>query len=117
MKLMTYNSVRKQPLLMTNDGAVINLNTLQKIEETEDLIPVKAGMELKISKHKNDNFLIKAEKFFKISRVAKAYGTSWYKLDAGIILFAIIKGDTLQLVGNYPIHYLKLIYRYIKHPL
>ena len=114
MKLLTYSSARKQPLLQRNDGVVINLNTLQIIEEAEDLIPVKAGIELKMSKHKNDNFLSKAEKIFKVSRVARAYGTSWYKLESNIILFAIIKGDNLQLVGNYPIHYLKLLYRYIR---
>lgn len=116
MKLLTYNQT-KQPLLQRNDGVVINLNTLQPIEKAEGLIPVKAGMELKISKHNSEGFLSKAERIFKITRVAKAYGTSWYKLDAGIVLFAIIKGDSLQLVGNYPIHYLKLVYRFIKSPL
>lgn len=109
MKLLTNNS--GQPLLQTNSGQIINLNTLAPY--TDDYLPVKAGGAIKISKHKNNNFIDRASRFFSISKVSQAYGQKWYKLESNFILFAIIKGDTVQLIGNYPLHYLKLLYRYI----
>ena len=109
MKLLTNNS--NQPLLQTNSGQIINLNTLEPY--TDEYLPVKAGGIIRVSKHKNNNFLDKATKSFSVSKVSQAYGTRWYKLESSFTLFAIIKGDTVQLVGNYPLHYLKLLYRYI----
>lgn len=109
MKLLT--NIQNQPLLQTNSGQVINLNTLEPY--TDEYLPVKAGGTIKISKHRNNNFLDKAERIFSISKVSQAYGTRWYKLESNFILFAIVKGDTVQLIGNYPLHYLKLLYRYI----
>lgn len=110
MKLLT--NTQNQPLLQINSGEIINLNTLENTKE-EDLFPVKAGLELKISKHRNNKFLDKAGKLFSVSRVSRSYGTTWYKLESQIVLFCIVQKDTLQLVGNYPTYYLKLLYRYI----
>lgn len=110
MKLLT--NIKRQPLLQKTNGEVINLNTLE-ITTPNETFPVKAGKMLKISKHQNNQFLSKAQKIFLVSKLSKSYGTSWYKLESNMILFCIINGDTLQLIGNYPIHYLKLIYRYI----
>lgn len=98
---------------MTNSGQVVNLNTLEVITPNELYLPVKAGKEIKISKHKNNNFLEKAGKLFNVSKVSQAYGTKWYKLESNIVLFCIIQNDTIQLIGNYPVYYLKLLYRYI----
>jgi hypothetical protein len=110
MKLYTTINSNK-PLLQT-DAGLINLNSLQ-IEFETNIVPVKAGEDPKISHHKNKDFLSKAAKFFKISKVSKFYGNGWYKLENDIVLFCIIKGDHVQLVGHYPLFYLKLIYRYI----
>lgn len=112
MKLIT---AYQKPYLQTNDGQIINLNTLEITTEINNAQPVKVGKELKISKHRNNNFLDKAGKIFKISRISKFYGNGWYKLENNIVLFVIIQGDTLQLIGHYPVHYLKLLYRYIIH--
>jgi len=111
MKLVT---AYQKPYLQTNDGKIINLNTLE-LAEIDNVHPVKVGKELKISKHRNNNFLDKAGKIFKISRISKFYGNGWYKLENNIVLFVIIQGDTLQLIGHYPVYYLKLLYRYIIH--
>lgn len=112
MKLVT---AYQKPYLQTNDGQIINLNTLEPAEISDNIQPVRVGKELKISKHRNNNFLDKAGKIFKISRISKFYGNGWYKLENNIVLFVIIQGDTLQLIGHYPVHYLKLLYRYIIH--
>lgn len=100
------------PLLQINGKRLVNLNTLDITTETE-IVPVKAGKELKISRHRNNKFIEKAGRFFNISRVAKFYGNGWYTLENKIVLFCIVQGDSIQLAGNYPIHYLKLIYRFI----
>lgn len=110
MKLLISN--RKQPLLQLNSGQIINLNTLESTDEC-DYQPIKAGGILRFSKHKNVKFLDKASKLFNVSKVSKNYGITWYKLESKIVLFCIIQGDTLQLIGNYPTYYLKLVYRYI----
>ena len=114
MKLVT-NS-RNQPFLQLSNGQVLNLNTLTTTTET-DLSPVKAEFEVRFSKHKNNKFLDKAQKVFKVSRVSKSYGSAWYKLESGIVLFTIVQRDKIQLIGNYPIHYLKLLYRFINTTL
>lgn len=114
MKLVT-NS-RNQPFLQLSNGQVLNLNTLTTTTE-DDLEPVKASSEVKISKHRNNKFLDKAQRIFKVSKVSKAHGSAWYKLESGIVLFTIIQGDKIQLIGNYPIHYLKLLYRFINTTL
>lgn len=106
-----YTNKQNKPLLLQNQ-TLINLNTLE-VEEIESIVPVKAGKDIKISKHSNDKFLEKAGKFFKISRITKYHGQGWYKLENQIVLFCVIQGDSVQVVGNYPIHYLKLLYRYI----
>lgn len=106
-----YTNIHSTPLLKINNQ-LVNLNTLEGSTESE-IVPVKAGKELKISKHRNNKFIEKAGRFFKISRIAKFYGNGWYKLESNIILLCLVQGDTIQLVGNYPIHYLKLIYRFI----
>jgi len=105
-------SSTKAPLLKINDERIINLNTLEECN-TNVCICVRAGKKINISQHKNQKFLEKAAKFFSISKISKAYGTSWYKLEANMVLFCIVQGDQLQLIGNYPIYYLKLLYRYI----
>lgn len=114
MKFQT--NVLKQPLLRLNNGKVINLNTLQEAAPIA-CTPVKVCNELKISKHENQQFLDKAKRFFSVSKVSKEYGISWYKLESNLIVYCIIYGDSLQLVGNYPLHYLKLLYRYINKAL
>ena len=114
MKLVT-NS-KNQPFLQLSNGQTINLNTLTATTET-DLEFVKASSEVKISKHRNNKFLDKAQKVFKVSRVSKSYGSAWYKLESGIVLFTIVQGDKIQLIGSYPIHYLKLLYRFINTTL
>lgn len=111
MKLYTTINSNK-PLLQTNDGRLVNLNTLEFATET-NIVPVKAGKELKISKQHNDKFLEKAGRYFNISKVTKFYGNGWYKLENNIVLFCIVQGNSVQLIGHYPIHYLKLIYRFI----
>ena len=110
MKLVT--NINRKPLLLLNSGQVINLNTLQNTND-KYLIPVKAGKKVKISKHKNSKFLEKAARVFSVSKVSKAYGASWYKLESQFVLFCSIQGETIQLIGNYPIYYLKLIYRFV----
>lgn len=110
MKLLTNTS--KQPLLQLNSGKVINLNTLQEITPNETF-PIKVGKILKISKHQNNQFLDKAQKIFSVSKVYKFYGTNCYKLKSNITLLCVVQGDTIQLIGNYPLHYIKLMYRYI----
>lgn len=107
-----YTTINSKPLLQTNDGRLINLNTLE-ITSEKNIVPVKAGKELRISKQHNNGFLEKAGRYFNISKVAKFYGNGWYKLENNIVLFCIVQGDSVQLLGNYPIHYLKLLYRYI----
>lgn len=109
MKLL--QNIKKQPLLQLSDGKVINLNTLQYTQD--DCYPVKASNMIAVSKHKNDNFIDKAAKLFSVSRVKKAYGKSTYLLDSKFYIICIIQGDTLLLLGSYPIYYLKLLYRYI----
>lgn len=96
-----------------NNGEIINLNSLEKYTE-EDYRLVKASKELRLSNGKNDNFLEKASKVFSVSKISRAYGITWYKLESNIILICSINEDTLQLLGNYPLHYIKLLYRYIK---
>lgn len=115
MKLVT--NAQNQPLLQLSNGQVLNLNTLTTITKTDDLSPVKAEFEVRFSKHKNNKFLDKAQRLFKVSKVSKAHGSAWYKLESGITLFTIVQGDRVQLIGNYPIHYLKLIYRFINTTL
>jgi len=110
MKFLINNS--NQPLLQLNDGRVINLNTLEETTETEYRL-VKVGKELKLSNEKNEDFISKAGRVFSVSKIIKAYGINWYKLESNIVLLVAVNGDTLQLLGNYPIHYIKLLYRYI----
>jgi hypothetical protein len=109
MKLLQNN--KKQPLLQLSNGQVINLNTLQNTNDV--CYPVKAGNMVAVSKHKNENFIDKASKLFSVSRVKKAYGKSTYLLDSKFYIICIVQGDTLLLLGSYPIYYLKLLYRYI----
>lgn len=111
MKLYTTLTTNK-PLLQTNDGRLVNLNTLEITAET-NIVPVRAGKELKISKQQNDKFLEKAGRYFNISKVTKFYGNGWYKLENNIVLFCVVQGNSIQLVGHYPLYYLKLIYRFI----
>lgn len=106
-------SYKKEPLLKVNDERIINLNTLQECNTSVATTCVRAGKEIKISKHKNQKFLDKASKIFSVSKVSRSYGTSWYKLESNMVLFCIVQGDSLQLIGNYPIYYLKLLYRYV----
>jgi hypothetical protein len=110
MRLLT-NS-KKQPLLQTKDGKVINLNTLEP-EGTEKFVLVRPGKNTHLSSHKNNRFLDKAGRLFKVSKLATLPCVTYYLLDAHIKLFCIIKGDEVQLIGNYPIHYIKLLYRYV----
>ena len=112
MKLLQNN--KKQPLLQLSDGKVINLNTL-KYTKDDQYYPVKAGNMIAVSKHKNDDFINKAAKLFSVSRVKKAYGKSTYLLDSKFYIICIVQGDTLLLLGSYPVYYLKLLYRFINH--
>lgn len=107
------SSTTKAPLLKIDNERIINLNTLEECNTNICSTCVRAGKNIKISQHKNQKFLEKAAKFFSISKISKAYGTSWYKLESNMVLFCIVQGDQLQLIGNYPTYYLKLLYRYI----
>lgn len=109
MKLL--QNINRQPLLQLSDGQVINLNTLQNTND--QTYPVKAGNMVAVSKHHNNNFIDKAAKLFSVSRVKKAYGKTTYLLESNFYIICVIQGDTLLLLGNYPIYYLKLLYRYI----
>lgn len=111
MKLVT--NIERKPLLKLESGEIINLNTLEPV--ACETIPVKIGKELKISKHRNQKFIDKAQKYFKVQKISKQYGAVWYKLESQIVLFCIVQGENLQLIGNYPIYYLKLIYRFINN--
>lgn len=111
MKLVT--NIDRKPLLKLEGGEIINLNTLKPI--ACETIPVRIGKELKISKHKNKRFIDKAQKYFKVQKISKQYGTVWYKLESQMVLFCIVQGENVQLIGNYPIYYLKLLYRFITH--
>ena len=106
--------ILKRPLLLLNSGKVINLNTLEEAAPIE-LKPVRAEVKLSISKHRNESFLTKAQRYFSVSKISKDYGISWYQLESNLFVYCVIKGDELQLVGNYPVHYLKLLYRFISH--
>ena len=98
-------------MLQLSDGRVINLNTLQNTNDPT--YPVKAGNKVTVSKHHNNNFIDKASKLFSVSRVKKAYGKTTYLLESNFYIICVIQGDTVHLLGNYPIYYLKLLYRYI----
>lgn len=111
MRLLTNKEM--QPLLQTKDGTVINLNTLKSVTYTDSMVPVRTGKETHMSTHKNENFLDKAGRLFKVSRITKMPSVTYYLLDAHIKLLCITKGDELQLIGNYPVHYIKLLYRYV----
>lgn len=110
MRFLT--NILKQPLLKLNNGRVINLNTLCEASPIA-CTSIKVCNELKISKHKNNGFLDKAKRYFCVTKMSKDYGISWYKLESNLTIYCIIYGDTLQLVGHYPVHYIKLLYRYI----
>lgn len=110
MRLLT--NIKRQPLLQTKDGRIINLNTL-KTEYTNDVFPVEAGGDTHLSSHKNDRFLDKAGRAFKVSKLATMTNMRYYLLDAHIKLFCIVKENEVQLIGNYPIYYIKLLFRYI----
>lgn len=110
MRLLT-NS-KKQPLLQAKDGTIINLNTL-KPENTNGYVLVKPSKETHLSTHRNDKFLDKAGRLFKVSKLATMPCVTYYLLDAHIKLFCIVKGNEVQLIGNYPVHYIKLLFRYI----
>lgn len=110
MRLLT--NIKKQPLLQTKDGKIINLNTLET-EYTNEFFPVKAGGETHLSSHKNDRFLDKAGRVFKVSKLATLQSITYYLLDAHVKLLCIVEGNEVQLIGNYPIHYIKLLFRYI----
>lgn len=103
---------KKQPLLQAKDGTIINLNTL-KPENTTGYVLVKPSKETHLSSHQNDRFLDKAGRLFKVSKLATMPCISYYLLDAHIKLFCIVKGNEVQLIGNYPVHYIKLLFRYI----
>lgn len=109
MKLL--QNTKKQPLLQLSDGRVINLNTLQYTQD--DYYPVKAGSMIAVSKHKNNNFIDKAAKLFSVSKIKKAYGKSTYLLESNFYIICVVQGETIVLLGSYPIYYLKLLYRYI----
>lgn len=110
MRLLT--NEKKQPLLQAKDGQIINLNTL-KPEDTKEYVLVKPSKETHLSTHRNDRFLDKAGRLFKVSKLATMPCVTYYLLDAHIKLFCIIKGNEVQLIGNYPVHYIKLLFRYI----
>lgn len=114
MRLLT-NS-KRQPLLQTKDGKIINLNTLES-ENTDNYVLVKPSKDTHLSSHKNNRFLDKAGRLFKVSKIATMPCVSYYLLDAHIKLFCIVKGDEVQLIGNYPVHYIKLLFRYIDNSL
>lgn len=114
MKLL--QNTRRQPLLQLNDGQVINLNTLENTYN-ENVFPVKAGNMLSISKHKNNKFIEKAARFFSVSKVKKAYGKSTYLLESNFYIICVVQGETIMLLGSYPVYYLKLLYRYINNSL
>lgn len=111
MKFLT--NTQNQPLLQLNNGQIINLNSLEQYTANEDCRLVMVSKELRLTNEKNNNFLDKAGRVFSVSKISKAYGITWYKLESNIVLLVAINGDTLQLLGNYPLHYLKLLYRYI----
>ena len=110
MKLL--QNTKRQPLLQLNDGQVINLNTLENTYN-ENVFPVKAGNRISVSKHKNNKFIEKASRFFSVSKVKKAYGKSTYLLESNFYIICVVQGETVMLLGSYPIYYLKLLYRYI----
>lgn len=110
MKLL--QNTKKQPLLQLNDGQIINLNTLQNTND-ETYYPVKASNMISISKHRNNNFIDKAARFFSVSKIKKAYGKSTYLLESNFYIICVVQGETIMLLGNYPMYYLKLLYRYI----
>ena len=112
MKLLIDNNY--QPLLQLNSGEIVNLNTLQTTQ-TDECRPVRVDDTPKIAKQQFDKeeFLNKAARIFKISRMSRKYGIAYYTLESGIVLMVQIKGDSIWLIGNYPIHYLKLLFRYI----
>jgi hypothetical protein len=109
MKLL--QNIRKQPLLQLSDGQVINLNTLQNTNDV--CYPVKASNMISISKHRNDKFIEKAARFFSVSKIKKAYGKSTYLLESNFYIICVVQGETIMLLGSYPVYYLKLLYRYI----
>lgn len=102
-----------QPLLQTKRGELINLNTLQSVTDEHHLIPVEPGINTNTSLHKDKDFLSKAGRLFKVSHLIKKGDMTWYLLDAHVVLLCIIKGDNVRLIGNYPVHFIKLLYRYI----
>lgn len=113
MKLL--QNIRRQPLLQLSDGQVINLNTLQNTNDA--CYPVKASNMIAVSKHKNDNFIDKASKLFSVSKIKKAYGKSTYLLESNFYIICVVQGETIMLLGSYPVYYLKLLYRYINNSL
>ena len=115
MKLL--QNTKKQPLLQLNDGRVVNLNTLENTTYNENVFPVKAGNKISISKHKNNKFIEKAARLFSVSKVKKAYGKSTYLLESNFYIMCVVQGDTIMLLGSYPVYYLKLLYRYINNSL
>jgi hypothetical protein len=114
MRLLT--NEKRQPLLQTKDGKVINLNTLRP-ENTGKCVLVKPSKSVHLSSHRNNRFLDKAGRLFKVSKLATMPCVTYYLLDANIKLFCIVKSDEVQLIGNYPIYYLKLLFRYIDNSL
>ena len=113
MKLL--QNTRRQPLLQLNDGQVINLNTLENAYN-ENVFPVKAGNKISVSKH-NNKVREKAARVFSVSKVKKAYGKSTYLLESNFYIICVVQGETIMLLGSYPVYYLKLLYRYINNSL
>lgn len=108
MRLCTNN--KKQPLLQTRNGDIINLNTLEPVVHTH-CIPLRWN-DSHVLVRKNNKFLEKAKPVLKVSRLATIDDTSYYIL--GIQVLCVLDNDNnLKLIGNYPIHYLKLLYRYV----
>ena len=107
MKFMS-NS-KGQPLLQFK-GKIYNLNSKKEINEK--CFRIKPGM-ARIASIKDRNILYNAGKYFKVTRLAFSQNVKYYMFDNHLKLFCIIKDDETQVVGNYPIHYLKLICRFM----
>lgn len=115
MKLVT--NKLGQPFVQLSPTVIYNLNTLEQVPPRTDFFTVKAVEEIRISKHNDNNFIKKAEKLFKVKKITKMYAMNYYLLDAQLKIFCQVTTNGVQLIGNYPIHYLKLLYRFINNSL
>ena len=97
------------PLLQFR-GKIYNLNSKKEINEK--CFRVHPGI-ARIASIKDRNILYNAGKYFKVTRIAFSQNVKYYMFDNHLKLFCIIKDGETQLMGNFPVHYLKLLGRFI----